>query len=303
MFQFIGYSAFSGPDALSNAPSQVDNITTTRLTNAIFDHVNITKEVTLSFTTVKPDGWTFDTVLDATLDGNINGGNIDFEVSQVTSIKIKRRKVGDFTWITLETIPINGNPENLNFTVIDRLNAYGVEYEYAIVPIMGDVEGEYIINSIVSDFNGVFIGDTETMYRFYHDVQYGTNARNQEVKAFTPLGRKYPVVVSNGLQSYDSGTVSGTILNTDFNETGVLDVLDITKRKEEIKDFLTNKKAKILKDWNGNMWAISVTSKPQITYKSNSGMRVPTVQFDWAEIGDAENQLDLYNAGLIDEVN
>lgn len=303
MFQFVGYSAFAGPDALSSAPSQVDNITKTRITNAIFDHVNITRDTDLTFNTNKPDGWTFDTILDANLNGNLQGGNVDFQITQISSFKIKRRKKGDFTWITIAEIEINGDPEKANFTVIDSLNIYGVDYEYALVPMMGDVEGEYIINSIVSDFNGVFICDIDTIFRFYYDVQYGTNARNQESAVFKPLGRQYPVVVSNGLQSYDSGTVSGTIINDSFDDTGVLNVTEITKKKKLIKDFLTNRKAKILKDWNSNAWLLMVTSSPQITYESNSGMRIPTVQFDWVEIGDVENELDLYNSGLVKEVN
>lgn len=302
MFQFIGYSAFAGPDCLNYAPAQVDNITTTRITNAIFDHVNITKETDLEFTTTKPDNWTFDTILDATLNGNLNAGNVDFEISQIDSLKIKRRIKGEFEWLTLKTIPINGNPDNVNFTVLDRLNAKGVEYEYALVPVMGDVEGEYIINSIVSDFNGVFIGDMDSMFKFFYDVQYGTNARNQETNIFKPLGRQYPIVVSNGILSYDSGTVSGSILNDDFEQTGLLDTLAITKKKELLKDFLTNKQGKVLKDWNGNIFLIMVTSNPQITYVANSGMRLPQIQFDWVEVGNSNNQLDLYNTGLLDEV-
>lgn len=303
MFQFIGYSAFAGPDCLNCTPAQIENITKTRITNAIFDHINVTKKTDLEFNTEIPENWEFDTVLNGSLNGNLNAGNVEFELSQIDSIKIKRRKKGEFNWITLKTIPINGNPENINFTVLDRLNAKGVEYEYALVPIMGDVEGSYIISSIISDFNGVFICDMNNMFKFFYDVQYGTNARNQDTNIFKPLGKSYPVVIANGILSYDSGTVSGSILNDDFNKTRVLNPLSITKKKELLKNFLTNKKGKILKDWNGNIFLIMITSSPQITYISNSGMRLPQVQFDWVQIGESNNQLDLYNAGLLDEVN
>lgn len=303
MFQFIGYDFFSGAGALRSAPGNVDNITTTRLTNAIFDHFNITRDTSLEFNTNKPDQWTFDTVLDAGLNGNLNAGNLDAAVEQIESIKVKRRIKGEFGWITLETIPINGDKNNLVFTVIDRLNTYGTEYEYAFVPVTGNVEGAYIINSILSQFNGVFIGDANQTFRFLYDVNYGTNARNQQNGLFTPLGKQFPIIIANGLLSYDSGTVSGSILNDDFEKTGLLDVLQITQKKEILKDFLTNKKAKMLKDWSGNSWICMIVDSPQISYKSNSGMRVPSVQFNWVQIGDSNNQLDLYNAGLIDEVN
>lgn len=302
MFQFIGYSAFSGPDCLNVAPNEIDNITTIRLTNAIFDHMNITKDTSLEYNTTVPTDWNYDTVLDVDFEGNLNASNVEFEISQISALKVKRRKKGELNWFTLKTINIDGDVSKMNFTIIDKLNAYDTEYEYALVPVMSGVEGNYIIQSILSKFNGVFVLDNQQTFKFFYDVQYGTNARNQSVSSFTPLGRKYPVIVSNGILSYDNGTLSATILNDDFETTGVLNPVAIVKKKELLKDFLTNKKAKILKDWNGNLWLIFVSSSPKITYKAGAGMKIPSIQFDWIEIGDSNNQIDLYNAGFLEEV-
>ena len=302
MFQFIGYSAFSGPDCLNVAPNEIDNITTIRLTNAIFDHMNVTKDTSLEYNTTVPTDWNYDTVLDVDFEGNLNASNVEFEISQISALKVKRRKKGELNWFTLKTINIDGDVSKMNFTIIDKLNAYDTEYEYALVPVMSGVEGNYIIQSILSKFNGVFVLDNQQTFKFFYDVQYGTNARNQSVSSFTPLGRKYPVIVSNGILSYDNGTLSATILNDDFETTGVLNPVAIVKKKELLKDFLTNKKAKILKDWNGNLWLIFVSSSPKVTYKAGAGMKIPSVQFDWIEIGDSNNQIDLYNAGFLEEV-
>lgn len=302
MFQFLGYSFFSGPDCLSSAPSQVEDITTTRITNAIFDHVNITRNTEEEFNTNIPINWDYDTILNADLNGDLNAGNVDFIVEEVTAIKIKRRIKGEFNWLTLETVPIN-SLEDLTFLFIDRLNVSNTEYEYALVPIIEGVEGGYLINSILSKLRGVFIGDFDTVYKFMYDVQYGTNMRNQKTGVFTPLGRQYPVIIANGVISYDSGSASGSILNDDFQDTGLIDPKAIVDKKKILKDFLTNKKAKLLRDWNGNAWLCMITDSPTVNYKEGSSLQIPMVNFNWTQIGDENNQLDLYYNGILKNPN
>ena len=302
MFQFVGYNFFADQNALNQAPANVDAITSTQISNAIFDHFNVTQNTSTLVSTTIPTAWDYDTIMDAGFNGDINAGNVDFLVEEISAIKIKRRIQGTFDWITLNTIPIN-SIDDLTFAFNDLLNADYVTYDYALVPIMEDVEGDYIINSILSQFNGVFIGDYSTIYKFFYDVQYGTNARNQQICTFQPLGNQYPIVIANGLLSYESGTVSATILNDDFEDTGAIDPPAIVEKKTIIKDFLTNKKPKILKDWNSNVWLCIVVDSPQVTYKAGSGMAIPQVQFNWVQIGDANNQADLYNNGILPTPN
>ena len=68
-----------------------------------------------------------------------------------------------------------------------------------------------------------------------------------------------------------------------------------------IIDFLTNKKAKILKDWNGNFWLIFITDSIQTDYENNSGMSIVNVEAKWTEVGDANNGNDLYLNGILKE--
>ena len=249
MFQFLNYNFFGDGDALNNAPSNVDNITSAKLLNAIFDHMNITRNTSTAVSTNIPTTWDYDTIMDADFAGNISAGNVDFLIEQISAVKIKRRVQGEFNWLTLKTIPVN-SVEDLTFVFNDLLNKHNVMYDYALVPIIEDIEGEYIINSILSQFNGVFIGDAEAIYKFIYEVEYGSNQRNQQVGIFQVLGQQFPIFVANGSLSYESGSVTATILNNDFEQTGIIDRTAITQQKNAIKDFLTNKKAKILKDLN-----------------------------------------------------
>lgn len=300
MFQFVGYNFFADGDALNTAPSNVDNITNVRLMNAIFDHFNVTRNTNTPVSTDIPPQWDYDTIMDADFNGNIEAGNVDFLIDQISAIKIKRRVQGTFNWLTLKTIPVN-TVEDLTFVFNDLLNQNNVTYEYALVPIIEDVEGGYIINTVLSQFNGVFIGDAETIYKFLYEVEYGNNQRNQQIGVFQVLGKQYPVFVANGELSYESGSVTATILNEDFQQNGI-DRTAITKLKDAIKDFLTNRKAKILKDFNSNEWLCIVNSNIGVTYKSNYGMGIPVINFEWTEVGDAQNQQDLYNNGILNEV-
>lgn len=298
MFQFIGYDFFGGIDALNSAPSTVENITSTKLTNAIFDHFNVTRDTTLPTNMDIPDNWTYETILNAAFDSTTSAGNLDYMVEQIGGIKIKRRIKGQFNWLTLSYIPIS-EIDDLAFTFNDFLNAYDTEYEYALVPVVNGVEGEYIIDEVLSKFSGVFIGDAYQSFKFLYDVNYTSNARNQQIGTFMPLGREYPIIVANGVLSYESGTFTGTILNDDFEQTGQINRAAIVAKKDAIKDYLTNKKPKILKDWNGNVWLVMIVDNVPVNYKVGSGMGIPQVQFNWVEVGKADNQQDLFDAGIV----
>lgn len=298
MFQFIGYNFLGDGGALNNAPSNVDNITSTRVTSAIFDHLNVTRDTSVEYTGVVPSEWTYDTILDADFNGNIDAGNVDFIAEQVSAIEIKRRIRGEFNWITLHTIPIN-SVEDLDFSFNDMLNQYGVEYEYAIVPIIEDIEGEYIINSIFSQFNGVFIGDAENIYKLLYEVQYDNTQMNQQVGIFQVLGNKYPIYVANGELSYESGSVTATIMNDDYETTRVIDYQAIRQKRDALNRFLTDHRPKILKDWRGNIWLCVINSNINTTYKQSSGMGIPVMNFNWTQIGDANSQTDLESNGII----
>lgn len=301
MFQFLGYNFFSDGDCLNSAPSNVNNISNIRLSNAIFNHFNVTSNISTPLSTTIPTNWDYDTILNADFSGNLDAGNVDFLIEQISAIKIKRRVQGEFNWITLATIPIN-TIDDLTFAFNDLLNKSNTTYDYALVPMIENIEGQYIINSVLSQFNGVFIGDSSTIYKFFYELKYSNNKRNQQVGIFEVLGKKFPIFVANGDLSYETGSVTATILNDDFERTGIIDRTSITQQKNAIKDFLTNKKAKILKDWNGNIWLCIVNSDVGVTYKSNFGMGIPVINFEWTEIGDAESQQDLYSNGILNEV-
>lgn len=302
MIGFLGYNFCSDGNCMDPVPTSIDNITTTQLENGIFDRWYLTSDTGGAYPTTIPDVWDYNTIMDADFAGNVSAGNVDFTLSSITSFKIKRRVVGTFDWITLAELPVT-TIEDLSLSFNDNLNSNYVNYEYALVPVLNEIEGDYITNEILSQFDGVFICDLDTIYRFYAGVEYGSGSRVQKVGVFEPMGRVTPIVVSNALINYETGSVQGTVLPSDYGTTGNAQPVAMVQERKQLLDFLTNKNAKILKDWWGNSWLMVVIDSPGISYKSGSGMGIADVTFNYVTLGDPNNQIDLYNSGIIEEAN
>ena len=303
MFQFVGYNFVSDGDALEPAPGLVEQVSKIHLTNAIYDHMNVSTDITTPVSTTKPTDWTYGTLIDVDFNGSLEGGNVDFLTETIDEIRIKRRKVGDTQWATLTTIRTDEQASSLVFSYNDMLAQNNTMYEYALVPAFQGVEGTYDIhNTVLSQFNGVFIGDAEQIYKMYYEVQYGNVQRNQQIGTFQVLGQQYPVYVANGELSYDSGSVTATFLGHDYELNGVIDREQIQLEWKNFIDFLGNKSAKVLKDWNDNLWLVIITGNISTSYKPSYGMGIPMVTFNWTEVGDANDSDDLVTTGILPEV-
>lgn len=302
MFVLCGYDACSDKNTLNETPIPASRYDSATLTNGIFNHWYVTGDARSEYSSEIPTTWDLLTIMSANFNGHINAGNIDYSLSEINGFKIKRRKTTEFDWVTLKYIPIS-ELDDLSFVFNDNLAVSGYEYEYAFTPVIGEIEGDYISNTIGAKFEGVFICDQDTIYKFLAGVRYGTNQKVQKIGVFEPYGRRYPVIVSNGLINYETGSVSGTVLPSDYTKTGAMDRLKITTEKKALFDFLTNKKAKILKDWNGASWLICVVGNPSAEYNNDFGMGKIDVSADWAQVGDDNNQKDLYRNGMVNEVS
>ena len=298
MIELIGYNFFKDSNAIDPTPTNIQSITSTKLKNGIFDHFNVSDSVTFDYTSIVPTSWDLDTILDANFNGTTSAGNIDDTYKDVEMVRIKRRIKGEFEWTTIKEIAIN-TISDLGFAIADNLNQYGIEYEYAFVPVVGNVEGNYIVDSIMSKFRGVFICDADTVMKLIAGVEYGGNAVNQQIGVFQPYNRQYPVVVSNSIIQYKTGSIGGWVLPESYETDRSIDPLTITKEKEVMIKFLTNKKPKIIKDSNGNSWLVYFTGNPSLSYENNYGQSMVKISAGWTEIGDSNSKDDLYASGLI----
>lgn len=300
MLMMMGYNFCGDGNFADPVPNSVSNINNILIQNGVFDHYNVTNDVAFEYSPTIPTTWTGLTLMDCDFNQNISAGNLSFQLEQIDGFKIKRRKTSEFIWIDLYFIP-KSQLVNFNFTFQDNLGASLQEYEYAIVPVIGGVEGNYISNTISTTFNGVFISDLNTIYRFYGDAKYGSSEQVQKIGVFEPFGKQYPVYVSNSLINYQKGSFQGKVMGSEFYTTGVIDRLAISKERNTLIQYLTNKKAKILKDSNGNIWLVIIVDNPSTNYVDSTGMAVLEVGANYVEIGDSNTQADLYNSGIISQ--
>ena len=298
MIGLVGYNFCADGNALDPTPTNINDITYTKVQNGIFDHFNVSRDTSFDYNSIIPTDWDMNTLMNADFAGNVSAGNVAQVAAGVTSVRVKRRIKGTFNWITIREIPVS-KPEDLSFVITDNLNAYNVEYEYAYVPMMEDVEGNYIVESILSKFEGVFICDIDTVFKFYAGVEYNGDDAIQQVGVFQPFNRKYPIIVSNSIIQYQTGSIGGWVLPEDYEDTHVFDRSKIVKEKEVLLNFLMNKKPKIIKDMNGNNWLVYFTGNPSVTYDNNYGQGMLKVSAQWTEVGDSSDKTDLYENGLI----
>ena len=238
-------------------------------------------------------------------------GNIELSYHiPITNLLVKRQDVDDVSggWLTLYSQPIT-QASDMDFTFIDFLNQYGKTYKYALVPLLTqtqsgvevEVEGGYTVsNEVQSVFDGVFIADSTGSQKCKANVGYGNVDMNQVVGSITPIGAKYPIIVTNSHNQYHNGSISGTIVPDDYYFNGNLSRIDMVNKRNELEQFLTNKRVKVIKDWNGNIWLVMIAGNVSCTFNNNYGMGIVSFSTNWTEVGDPTNQQDLQATGLID---
>lgn len=301
MFNILGFNFLFDSYAIDPRPTNVDPLVSASVRNGIFDEINISADV---------DKQTIDTTIPSVFDkydfllcnfnGNIDGGGL--ESYDFNLMRIKRRESGTFNWITLFEININ-DLEDMSFTRYDKYARNNTVYEYAFVPVSGGVEGNYSIISVESKFYKIYLCDESNIYSLDAGIAFGSISKSNKTNIFEPLMGKYPIVVSNAELSYKSGTLSGTIITPREEETKIWDFNQNIKLQNDILNFLINKKAKIYKDWMGNSYLILIVEDVSLTPNNSINGRLADVAFSFVEIGDAENQEDLYENGLIDILN
>ena len=316
MIGFCGYDFCMNKNTLNPLPMDITDIDKITIRNAIFDHINLEKNADFIYSEEKPQ-WNLDTVLDCDFTKGIGAGNVEFTLAQLSAIKIKRRKfipqeeeaqyvfdkemLEDLQWVTIKEIPINTSAD-LKPIIKDYLVPSKESFEYAVVPILNGIEGNYIKGIVATDFNGVFISDATNNFRLYNEVSYGNNNSIQEVGYVTPLGRQFPVIIKNGQADYETGSVSAILLGKDYDKTHLINRKEVVEQVNKFRKFLKNDKPKILKDWNGNIWIVYIINNPNISYNNNYGMGVGTTSFEWIEQGKYNSEEDLYRNELI-EIN
>jgi hypothetical protein len=290
---FFGHSNSSKPQY-----TDIGDIIKLEVKNGIYDEIKIDNKIISNDKT--KEAWGISTILLSKFENNLNGGNVDFTGLSISKLRLKRRKLEDLNgWWSIAEVPYK-DENQFSFEFFDNFNESDQQYEYALVPILDNgTEGNYITNTVLSEFDGAFIVDKNYNFKLYYNLEYGNIQRIRPNSKYEPIGSKYPIIVSNGNINYEQGSIRALILTDDVVDNGAtLDSKTELKSRQALLKFLTNSKPKILKDSIGNIRCVMIQGNP--TLETNNDIKaLANVNFNWCEIADANDKIDLYNAGLL----
>lgn len=263
--------------------------------NGIFDHLNITKDTSISYTEDIPE-WGDNTLLNISFNGNLNNDSPNY-----TKLVLKRKDNTLLNWLNISEIMVDYNKD----TYIDFDDSFiptGILQEYALVVYIDDMPSEYHTAEIVPVWSKYFLSDRDNKFTLNYAVIYSNHNQNVQNGVLMPIGAKYPIVIQNGKGNYRSGSLQFKVLGYRYEQDKTLDRVSIVEQTNDMLAFLTNGKAKCLTDFNGNIFIIKVINSPQISYDANWGNGITTISFDWVEQGKYNNYEDMLGLGLFDYV-
>lgn len=291
---FTGRSFCAGRNTIDWTPSDLSHIHIATIQNGVYDELHITKNVSENYTTAISNEWNYDTILHALFQGDLHAGNVHYTAEEVTCVRIKRRQTNTFEWITLYEVPIH-IADDFKFERFDRYARSNVEYEYALVPVIDRIEGNLNVNTVFSEFDGIFICEKDLLFHTTMNVDIQAK-KNRPAATIATINRRYPFVISNGNNNYYSGTASGTFMNVLDNQFCLYDYQNGWKYRSDMMEFLCNGRPKILKYDDGRMWLVQVVGTP--TENTGQHETMPITSFDWTEIEDCESSHALFISGL-----
>lgn len=302
---FLGATFLCG-DAMSVpcTPTNIDHINYVEIGNGEFDDLYITKDTSAILTEKPPENWDFDTILHAKFDGNTLAGNVEWSVNTVSTLLIKRRKVGEFQWITLMTNQIT-TTDDFNVKFKDVTGTDSVHYEYAAVPILNGTEGNYSYTDVTCKNRFLVIADEDEIWSTVATDGFCDAVSNVPSSTIVTMNDRYPTVIRNTDANYETVTVTANFVPTTIDEeTGCIHLKidnnthDVyAKYSKQFKKFLNNGKTKLLKNIDGRAWLCYITTPPTDSADGNYLNR--KLSFEVTELGSIESEEDLYNAGFI----
>lgn len=293
------------------SPSTTTELYKTILKNAVINEFYITRNLSTSLLTTFPE-WDNYTIMLCDFNNTINAGDVEWVLNNVDKIKVKRKlkTALNSTYITIFEKAIS-TAYDLDFAYKDYYVASGQDYTYVMIPCAGNVEQTYeFTTDIHTQFNGLFISDGEKTMKLYSNYGITAAQDNILVGAVQPYNSRYPIIIKNPNVLYGIYSFQGDIIGMNENQDDDGCIItnftlneqtrtDIVNEQHHWRDFLCDGKTKIIKDWNGNIIMAQITTAPSYTYDQISGNSKPTMTFSVTEVGQYDDQYDLYQHGLL----
>lgn len=195
--------------------------------------------------------------------------------------------------------------DDLNITINDFGCRNNYDYLYIVQYFSESGAQLYTQNfTVKSYFDCMVLADKDRIY--YTPLNFAA-INTTRVKPYvinTPLFSLKPSYYSNTMTNYEEGTCQGTFLRESGDESHIqFETNHNWEYRKEIKDWLTEGNAKLLKNVTGEIWLVgiksdSINDTSLFSQAEVEGARL--LEFGWIELGDADSESDLYDNNLID---
>lgn len=229
--------------------------------------------------------WNSDTMLLATYENSINGGNITSLQENVVSWLVYRLDRSSSTLKFIAKLPVAQS------SLIDYMVQNQKEYQYVVFPetasyLGAPMESTFVTtdwwNWSITDIDatttdGLYTADVENTWIFELDIASSDISHNFDAQLIETMAR-FPKV-SIGEQNYISSGLNcylGNVSNAQY-------INDTPDKQQKFRDFVCNGKLKLLKDRKGNAYIISIISN---SLQNNDTLDAqPTkVSFGWVQL-------------------
>lgn len=295
---FLGGTFLNG-DSMSVplSPTYFDNINKVTLQNGKFDDLYITNATSYQLSPYITEGWNLDTILWAKFDGNTSAGNVNWTLDTVKYLLVKRKKKGDFKWITLKAQKLE-SVDDFNMKDVDFTAQPNYDYEYAVVPIINNVEGFYnIAECNVNLKNSLMIADYNNVYVTNITNAYLNTTSQVPPSVYNTMNNQYATFVKNTDADYVQINVEAEFIPIEDCKP-VDDAAYNYIYRQDIMKFLRRNNLKVLKSSDSRMWLAMVSSSVTDSVNSNS-LKIRTVSFDMTEAGAIDDEKTLYDGSFI----
>lgn len=262
---FIGYDFFNLEDgAVFDSQVPLRDINRIEVYNGLIDDIYVDEDNSSIFSTTKPSTWLYSTVLHAEFENTMEAGSVAAGGFTIDKIKLQKRQWNELEWFDVGELEYNPD-DKLLYELYDKVIANDFVYQYSLIPVAANVIGNRVTSvEITAEFEGVFISDKENNYHLLYDAEVGDIAHVSPSTKFEPLGSKYPIVVYSETD-YAEWAVNATFISAhtiaDQPESQV-NVRMQQADKQQLMNFMKNKKPKIYRDMHGNLKLVTLLGNP-----------------------------------------
>ena len=295
----VDYFNYGFDQQFYDTPIPTSEIDEVMMGAGMYDEMFISVDTTLDDSQTKPAQWNLKTIMDAKFNNSLEAGSIDGAGHIVTKIQCYRREYmsTNTDWQLVAQFDYDDH-YNL-YTVVDRFIENGKTYEYAVVPLANEIQGDLQIGPpIDSKFYGSFISNLGSNYSMNIDFKFSDLVWNSNTSSSVPLNGQYPIVTF-GNANYRTGTVSFLPLTPqqEFGYENEIDPHAEYINRTNVINFLNDGQTKVIRREDGDI-IVCATHNIKTTPKDENLEAISTVTFDFTEIGKLDYNT-MEKAGLI----